>query len=72
MGDLCRSVGVFLVEVRAEDAGVLRQAAEEAATSLTEADHGFPSGGGLTWVLVRGPLREKRLMTIKKTKFRKD
>lgn len=56
MGDLCKSVGVLLAEVHAGGAGALsRGPAEEAATSLTEADRGSQSGGDLTWLLVRGP-----------------
>lgn len=55
---LCKSVGVLLAEVRAGGAGALSQGPAEgaAATSLTGADHVLPSGGGLTWLPVRGPV----------------
>lgn len=54
--EICKSVGVLLAEVRAEGAAVLiRDPAGVAAASLTGADRGSPSGGALTWLLVRGP-----------------
>lgn len=57
MGVLCKSVGVFLAEVRVGGAGALSLGPAEgaAATSLTEADHGPLSGGDLTWLPVHGP-----------------
>lgn len=57
MDVLCRSADVLLAEVHAGGAGALSQGPAEgvAVTSLTGADRGFPSGGDLTWLLVRGP-----------------
>ena len=57
MDVLCRSVGVLLAEVRAGGVGALSQGPAEgaAATSLTGADRGSPSGGDPTWLPVRGP-----------------
>lgn len=56
---LCKSVGVRLAVVRAGGAGAQSRAPVEAvaATSLAEADRGSPSGGDLTWLPVRGPVR---------------
>lgn len=57
MDVLCKSVGVLLAEVRAGGAGALSRGPAEgvAATSLTGADRGPPSGGDLTWLPVREP-----------------
>lgn len=54
---LCKSVGVLPAVVRAAGAGALSRgpAEEAAAASLTGADRGSPSGGGPTWLPVRGP-----------------
>lgn len=57
MDVLCRSAGVLLAEVRVGAEALSQGPAEgAAATSLTGADHGSPSGGDLTWLLVRGPV----------------
>lgn len=56
MGVLCKSAGVFLAEVRAEGAGALRRdPAEQSATLLAGADHGYLCGEDLAWLLGRGP-----------------
>lgn len=54
---LCKSVGVLLAVVHAGGAGALSRgpAEEAAATSLTGADRGSPSGGDPTWLPVHGP-----------------
>ena len=53
----CKSVGALPAVVRAGGAGALSRgpAEEAAAASLTGADRGSPSGGGPTWLPVRGP-----------------
>lgn len=55
---LCKSVGVLLAVVHAGGAGALSRgpAEEAAATSLTGADRGSPSGGDPTWLPVHGPV----------------
>lgn len=72
--ELCRSVGVLLAEVRAVGAGELSRGPAEvvAATSLTGADRGFPSGVDLTWLLVHVPtIPEQNSNQIKKLQGKK-
>lgn len=57
---------MLLAEVRAGGAGALsRGPAEEgaAATSLTGADRGSPSGGALTWLPVHVPERGEKTLS---------